>query len=110
MQWFVEATGNWRAATGKPAQLCVRVFGKPGEKCGIPHEFGSTGFGVAHATAIAANLAGIDISNATVAIHGFGNVGTFTYKFLSDMGAKVIALADKSGFFVEESGFWKPKT
>src|SRR3989344_1425151 len=23
MQWFVEATGNWRTATGKPANLCM---------------------------------------------------------------------------------------
>jgi glutamate dehydrogenase (NAD(P)+) len=78
MQWFVEATGNWRSATGKPANLCMKVFGKPGEKCGIPHEFGSTGFGVAQVTAISCETAGIPLKNALVAIHGFGNVGSFT--------------------------------
>ena len=75
----------------------MKIFGKPGEKCGIPHEFGSTGFGVAHAAAIAAELAGIDLKKAAVAIHGFGNVGTFTYRYLLEMGAKIVALADKSG-------------
>jgi len=97
MRWFTEATGNWRSATGKPANVCMKIFGKPGEKCGIPHEFGSTGFGVAHAAAIAAELAGIDLKKAAVAIHGFGNVGTFTYRYLLAMGAKIVALADKSG-------------
>src|ERR1700693_2248530 len=27
MQWFVEATGNWRSSTGKPANYCMAVFG-----------------------------------------------------------------------------------
>lgn len=105
MKWFAEATGDWKSATGKPADYCMKVFGKTGEKCGIPHEFGSTGFGVAHATAVAAELKGIDIKKATVAIHGFGNVGTFTYQYLTDMGAKVVALADSSGAFFNKEGF-----
>lgn len=105
MEWFVEATGNWRSATGKPANLCMELFGKPGERCGIPHEFGSTGFGVAQATAIAAKKAGIDIKGATVAIHGFGNVGTFTFEFLTEMGAKIIALADRHTALHAPKGF-----
>src|SRR3989339_1335143 len=28
MQWFVEATGIWKSATGKPANLCMRIMGK----------------------------------------------------------------------------------
>lgn len=105
MQWLVETTGNWRSATGKPANLCMKIFGKTGEKCGIPHEFGSTGFGVAQATKVAAELRGIDIKKATVAIHGFGNVGTFAYRHLIEMGATVVALADKSGAFYAKNGF-----
>jgi len=104
MQWFVETTGNWRSATGKPADFCMRVFGKPGEKCGIPHEFGSTGFGVAHATSVAAKFKGISIKGAKVAIHGFGNVGTFTFKYLTEMGAKVVALADSKTALFDKKG------
>jgi len=105
MQWFVEATGNWHSATGKPAKLCMKIFGKPGEKCGIPHEFGSTGFGVAQATMVASKFAGLSLKNALVAIHGFGNVGYFTYKYLTELGARIIALADKSGSFYAKKGF-----
>lgn len=106
MQWFVEATRNWRSATGKPETMCLEIYGKPGQKkCGIPHEFGSTGFGVAQATKVAAELLGIDIKNARVAIHGFGNVGTFTFRYLTQMGAKVVGLADLSAAIFEKDGF-----
>lgn len=104
MQWFVEATGNWRSATGKPANYCMQLFGGKGEKCGIPHEFGSTGFGVAHSTLVATQLAGLDIKNATVAIHGFGNVGTFTAQYLGEMGVKIIAIADQKGVVFAKEG------
>jgi len=107
MQWFVEATGNWRMATGKPANYCMKIFGSKGEKCGIPHEFGSTGFGVVESAEIAAELAGIPLKDATVAIHGFGNVGTFAYQFLSEKGAKITALADRSGAVFSNNGLDK---
>lgn len=107
MQYFAKASGNWRSATGKPANYCMKVFGKKGDKCGIPHEFGSTGFGVAHSTAVAVELKGLDLRKVTVAIHGFGNVGTFTYKYLTDMGVKVVAVADSSAAIFDRSGFDK---
>jgi len=114
MQWFVEATGNWRSATGKPATLCMLVFGKRGsvKQCGIPHEFGSTGFGVAHSTKVAANMIGLPLKGATVAIHGFGNVGSFTAKYLTIMGAKIVAVATKEGATyrgkkISHEDFWK---
>jgi len=114
MQWFVEATGNWRSATGKPAKLCMLVFGKKGtvQQCGIPHEFGSTGFGVAHSTKVAANMIGLPLNKATVAIHGFGNVGSFTAKYLKAMGAKIVAVARKEGAVykgkkISQADFWK---
>lgn len=104
MQWFVEAIGNWRSATGKPANLCMKIFGKPEEKCGIPHEFGSTGFGVAQAVAETAQALNISIHGARVSIHGFGNVGTFTYTYLRRMGAVIVAVADRSGAIFSDEG------
>ncbi len=113
MQWIAEATGIWHSATGKPENMCVEYTGNcPGgicKKCGIPHETGSTGFGVAQAAKVAAEIAGIDIKNASVSIHGFGNVGTFAYRFLTEMGARVILIADKSGTFFSKNGFDKDK-
>lgn len=104
MRWFVEATGNWRSATGKPASMCMKIFGKPGEKCGIPHEFGGTGFGVAEAAAETAKALNIDIRGARVAIHGFGNVGVFTYIHLRRIGGIIVAIADKSAAVFADRG------
>ncbi len=104
MQWFVEATGNWRTATGKPANYCMATFGKKGEKCGIPHEFGSTGFGVVKATEVAADFLGMHISGARVAIEGFGNVGSFAFKYLKELGANIVAVADSKTAIYNEKG------
>lgn len=103
MRWFAEAAGNWNMATGKPATYCLDLH--EGRKCGIPHELGSTGFGVAHAARIAAALLGVSIKGAAIGIHGFGNVGTFTYKFLSEMGGKVVLIADTKGVVHAPDGF-----
>ena len=100
MQWFVEAVGNLRAATGKPSKLCH----PSGERCGLPHELGSTGFGVAQATAIAIKMKGLDIKQTTVAIEGFGNVGEFTLRHLVGMGAKIAAVTDRSGGAYDKNG------
>jgi len=105
MKWFVEATGIFNSATGKPKNFC-KVFGER-KKCGIPHEVGSTGFGVAQATKVAVDILGLNIKEAKVSIHGFGNVGSFTFKYLTQMGAKVIAIADKSGVIFSNDGFEK---
>jgi glutamate dehydrogenase (NAD(P)+) len=92
MQWFAEVNGD-KSCTGKPEALG-----------GIPHEYGSTGFGVAHATRVALVHAGIDINGATVAIEGFGNVGTFAMKFLTEWGAKIVAVTDSRGGIYNAEG------
>jgi len=104
MQWFVEATGNWRSATGKPSDYCLKFLVLDTKKCGIPHEVGSTGFGVAQSAVVAARLKKMDIKDAKIAIHGFGNVGSFTYRFLERMGAKMVAVADRSAAIFNEDG------
>jgi glutamate dehydrogenase (NAD(P)+) len=93
MRWFAEAIGDKKACTGKPKDMG-----------GIPHELGSTGFGVAHATKVALKHLGLKVEGATVAIEGYGNVGTFAHKFLSEWGAKVIAVSDSKGVIYNEAG------
>jgi len=62
---------------------------------------------VVQVTKIVAKLRGLDLTKARIAIHGFGNVGSFTFKFLSQMGAKVVALADLSATIFEKEGLNK---
>ncbi|MEX0869850.1 MAG: Glu/Leu/Phe/Val dehydrogenase [Candidatus Spechtbacterales bacterium] len=103
VRWFIEAAGSFKSATGKPADLCVET-NNGNKKCGIPHEAGSTGFGVAHSTKAAIDFLGKDIKEMRVAIHGFGNVGSFAFKFLNEMGARVVAVADKNTGIYDPNG------
>lgn len=104
MEWFAKANGDWHAATGKPTNVCIKLFGDKWERCGIPHEFGSTGFGVTEASIVAADFLKLDIKNATCAIAGFGNVGSFAFKYLQEKGVKVVALSDADGAVFDEKG------
>ncbi|MEM2559825.1 MAG: Glu/Leu/Phe/Val dehydrogenase [Candidatus Bathyarchaeia archaeon] len=100
MAVYAMANGNLSSCTGKPANMCVR----PGEKCGIPHEYGSTAYGVFHATMVASEHVGLDLKKARVAIDGFGNVGSFLMKYLSDYGAKIVAVSDSKGCIYNPDG------
>ena len=97
---YALANGSLRSCTGKPAYMCVR----PGEKCGIPHEYGSTGYGAFHATNVAAEHVEINPREATIAIDGFGNVGSFLAKYLDEFGAKVVAVSDSKGCVYNPDG------
>jgi len=100
MAVFAKENGSMKACTGKPAHMCV----KPGVKCGIPHEYGSTGLGVVQATFVAANYAGLDIEDATAAIEGFGNVGSYVAEYLAQIDVKVVAVSDSKGCIYNPKG------
>ncbi len=102
MKTFVEAHGNFNSATGKPKDYCKVINGK--KICGLPHELGSTGFGVSYATQVALKHANIPIEGAKIAIEGFGNVGSFTFKHLEEAGAKIVAISDSKGCLYNENG------
>lgn len=100
MAVFALANGSLKSCTGKPAHMCVG----PGVKCGIPHEYGSTAFGVFHSARVAAEHVGIDLKDLTAAVEGFGNVGSYTVKFLSEHGTRVVAVSDSKGCIYDKDG------
>ena len=71
---------------------------------GSPGRESATGRGVAFVTERAAQDYGIDLDGATVAIQGFGNVGSWTARFLDEMGARVVAVSDVEGGVYREDG------
>jgi len=93
MKWFAEVNGSMQACTGKPKELG-----------GLPHELGSTGFGVYHSALVAIDHQGLDVENVSVAIEGFGNVGSFAFKFLSKKGARIVATSDSKGCIYNKDG------
>ena len=73
------------------------VTGKPVELGGSLGRNSATGRGVASITGRAAADLGVRLEGATVAVQGFGNVGSWTAHFLSKLGAKVVAVSDVHG-------------
>src|SRR5918994_1774275 len=57
----------------------------------------ATGRGVMIVTREAARHLGLDINGATVAVQGFGNVGSVSADLLSKIGAKIVAVSDWKG-------------
>ena len=102
METFVKAHGNFNSATGKPLDFCKIINGK--KVCGLPHELGSTGIGVSYATQVALKHAQIPVNGAKIAIEGFGNVGSFTFKNLEEAGARIVAVSDSKGCLYNEDG------
>jgi glutamate dehydrogenase (NAD(P)+) len=107
MAIFAHEIGDMRACTGKPSELG-----------GIPHELGTTGYGVSVALQTAFDILKelkiIQLSQKAqtrVVIQGFGNVGSFAARFLDQNGIKVVGVSDVSGFIYnkEENGLNIPK-
>jgi glutamate dehydrogenase (NAD(P)+) len=73
------------------------VTGKPVELGGSLGRREATGRGVMIAAREAARHAGVDISRATVAVQGFGNVGSVAAQLLAELGASVVAVTDWRG-------------
>jgi glutamate dehydrogenase (NAD(P)+) len=93
MEIFANANGDKKSCTGKPAEMG-----------GLPHELGSTGFGVYHSILVAIEHLKLNPEELTVAIEGFGNVGTFVMQFLTEKGVKVVAVSDSKGTIYDETG------
>ncbi len=82
-----------------------RAVGLPREVGGIPlDEIGATGWGLMHATEIAADHCGLDLKDARVAIQGFGAVGKHAARFLQTRGAIVVAANDSKGTIQNPDG------
>ena len=73
------------------------VTGKPIEMGGSLGRREATGRGVMIVTREAARHLGLDIKGATVAVQGFGNVGSVTADLLARTGAKIVAVTDWKG-------------
>ncbi len=73
------------------------VTGKPLELGGSLGRREATGRGVMIVTRESAKHVGFDLKGATVAIQGFGNVGSISAELLAEAGARIVAVADWKG-------------
>ena len=79
------------------------VTGKPLEIGGSRGRFEATARGCTISALLAAKHLGIAIEGATVAVQGFGNVGSISAKLLAKEGCRIIGVGDSKG------GIYNPK-
>ncbi len=96
MDEYIKITGNHEngVITGKPLSLG-----------GSKGRTEATGFGVALIVREACKKLGIDINDSRISVQGFGNVGSFTVKYLEELGAKIVAIGLKENAIYKEEGF-----
>jgi glutamate dehydrogenase (NAD(P)+) len=80
------------------------VTGKPRELYGAEGRVEATGRGVGLLTQALLKKFHRPPESTTVAVQGFGNVGTFAAAFLRQAGAKIVAISDVSGGFLNRDG------
>src|SRR3954462_13217838 len=80
------------------------VTGKPIEMGGSLGRREATGRGCMIVTKQALQNLGLNIKGATVAVQGFGNVGSVAADLLTKEGAKVVAISDKTGGYHNPNG------
>lgn len=91
MAWIMDEYSKYYGfspgvVTGKPLHL----FGSEGRE-------EATGRGVMYALEMALEDEKIDWKGLRVALQGFGNVGSFAAKLMSDKGVKIVAVGDHMG-------------
>lgn len=85
------------------------VTGKPLSIGGSLGREEATGRGVVDVTLEALKHLKIDFADTTVAVQGFGNVGSHTAHIMSQIGAKVVAICDHMGGLYNSKGLDIPE-
>jgi glutamate dehydrogenase (NAD(P)+) len=80
------------------------VTGKPILLGGSEGRAEATGRGCVFAIEEAARVRGLDLSNASVVVQGFGNVGSVAARLAEKAGAKVVAVSDVQGGIYNPNG------
>jgi len=100
MAWVLDAYSRHVGYT-EPAV----VTGKPISLGGSLGRREATGRGVMLAARSALTHLGLPVRGATVAVQGFGNVGSATARLLAHEGCRVVAIGDRTGALYNADGF-----
>jgi glutamate dehydrogenase (NAD(P)+) len=99
MAWFMD---TYSMHVGHTATAVVT--GKPIEMGGSLGRREATGRGVMIVTREAARHLGFSLKGATVAVQGFGNVGSVSADLIAREGAKIVAVTDWKGGVYNKNG------
>jgi glutamate dehydrogenase (NAD(P)+) len=109
MAWILD---TYRSLTKEPLDAIACVTGKPITQGGVRGRTEATGRGVFFGIRETCNNAedmkklGLEVGleDKMVVIQGLGNVGSYTAKYLTESGAKVIAIAEYEGAIYHPGG------
>jgi glutamate dehydrogenase (NAD(P)+) len=99
MAWMMDTISMHRGYT-----VPAVVTGKPIGIGGSMGRVDATGRGVSLIVREAAKALGLRLHGLSVAIQGFGNVGSVTARLLHEMGCRVVAVSDVSGGYYNRRG------
>jgi glutamate dehydrogenase/leucine dehydrogenase len=99
MSWFMD-TFSMHKGQYVPAV----VTGKPLALGGSEGRFEATAQGIVYTIREAAEQLDINLKKSTVAIQGFGNVGSLAAKLLQEDGCKIVAVSGTTGAFYNKKG------
>lgn len=105
MAWFMDTYSQENGGFAQPGV----VTGKPIEIGGSLGRNHATGLGVVYVAEKAFEVCKMNMNGATIAVQGFGNVGSFAAKFAHERGARIIAVSDVSGAIFNGDGLDIPE-
>ncbi|WP_413585248.1 Glu/Leu/Phe/Val family dehydrogenase [Bdellovibrio sp. HCB274] len=105
MAWFMDTYSQEQGGFAQPGV----VTGKPVEIGGSLGRNHATGLGVVYVAEKAFEVCKMNMKGSTIAIQGFGNVGSFAAKFAHDRGARIVAVSDVSGGIFNGDGLDIPE-
>lgn len=99
MSWIVDEYEKISKIKSQKSNLNPKavVTGKPIDQGGSQGRNEATGLGGSYVLLRMLKKLKKDPKDVTVAIQGFGNVGSFVAKFLQNAGCKIVALSDSKG-------------
>ena len=100
MSWFMDEFSKIKGVNTPGL-----VTGKPVVLGGSFGRHSATARGVMYTVREAAKAIDLDLKGATVAVQGYGNAGSFSAKFLNELGCKIVAANDSKGGIYCEDGF-----
>ncbi|KAA3440880.1 Glu/Leu/Phe/Val family dehydrogenase [Rufibacter hautae] len=99
MAWLMDEYSKTKGMTVNSV-----VTGKPLVLGGSLGRVEATGRGVMVSAMAAMEKLGMDPTQSTAAVQGFGNVGSWAAKLLAERGVKILGVSDVSGAYWNENG------
>ena len=103
MAWVMD-TYSMHAGYTVPGVVTAVVTGKPVEMGGSLGRKEATGRGCMIVTREALEHLGIAMDGASVAVQGFGNVGSTAARLMEQEGCRIVAIGDRVGSFYNAKG------